>query len=66
MKLTKNIGDKNRVVRMIAGLVLLIISVYKFNDPTWIIGIAIGLLLIFEGAYGWCIWHGIRETNDSW
>jgi hypothetical protein len=63
-KLEKNIGTRSRIVRLILGFVLAGISLYR-HEPWSIIGIIIGLILIFEGAYGWCIYNHIRGMKDK-
>lgn len=63
MKLEKNIGPKNRIARLIAGLILISASLYYSNNWS-IIGDILGAILVLESIFSYCIIHGIRGTKD--
>lgn len=63
MKLEKNIGPKNRIARLIAGMILIIVSIYYPNNLSTI-GIVLGVIFLAEALLSYCIIHGIRGTKD--
>lgn len=54
MAMKKNVGTVDRVVRIIAGLVLFVIGIQAQNP--WVMGILIvvGVLLLLTGVIGYC------------
>ena len=55
----KNIGTKDRLVRLSLALILLILA-WLFHS--WII-LAIGLFVLYEAAAGWCIYYYLTGKN---
>lgn len=66
MKCDRNIGSKNRIARLIAGVAAFFITFFYFDSGSIItyIGIVLGIILVLETASARCVWHAIRETND--
>ena len=65
--MTKNIGPKNRAVRAISGIALIIIAVYLFlqnNLPVAIAVGAIGALGLAEALTSYCVLNGILNRKD--
>lgn len=50
MTMTKNVGKIDKVIRLTAGVVLIIVGLLTQN---WIIGI-IGLIPLLTGIFSWC------------
>lgn len=62
----QNIGPANRVIRLVAGLIVLLVSYLNlYSSPVWFAGIIVGLFLVFESLSGWCVWHGLRGSEDK-
>jgi hypothetical protein len=61
-----NIGPKNRVARLIAAALLFAIAglYYDLSNPWVWVAIALGLVMVFEGLFSYCIFHGLRGTKD--
>ena len=64
MKFEKNIGPINRTGRMAIGVLLAILSFYYLQMPWQLIGTGLGILMIVEGIFGFCVWHTYRGTKD--
>jgi len=65
MKFDKNIGPKNRTARLLTGIILILFSLTFMNLGVLpLIGIAVGIILILEAVFSFCIVHGIRGTKD--
>ena len=65
MKFEKNIGPKNRTARLLAGIILILFSLTFMNRGILqVVGIAVGIILILEAVFSFCIVHGIRGTKD--
>lgn len=65
MKLKKNIGPKNRIARLVAGLLLVLAGLFYLDQSNLsLAGIALGIILILEAAFSFCVVHGIRGTKD--
>jgi len=61
--MTKNVGKVDRIIRIIAGIVIIIIGVIT---GSWL-G-AIGLIPIITGAIGWCPLYcplGIKTCSND-
>ena len=61
-----NIGKKNRYMRGVLGLILLIASliVFRLNFPiSFVLGI-LGIVMISEAYFGYCVIHGIHKSKD--
>lgn len=70
-----NIGPKNRVSRVLFGLIVLIASVYASAYlkglllPRWtqfilIIPLYVAFLGIWQGLFGFCVMHASKGTYD--
>ena len=60
-----NIGPKNRTARLLTGIILILFSLTFMNLGVLpLIGIAVGIILILEAVFSFCIVHGIRGTKD--
>ncbi len=61
----KNIGPKNRLSRIVAGVILIIVALYiGFSDPiSWPIAV-IGAIALLEGLFSYCVVHGAKGTCD--
>ncbi len=61
----KNIRTANRVIRIIAGLVLLIISLQAgFFDVLLTVLLLIGIILIVTGILGYCPLYSIIKKSQ--
>ena len=57
--MNKNIGRKDRVARMLIGVVLIILSI-TFGSPTMAI---VGAFTLYEAAAGWCAFYQLIGIN---
>ncbi|MFA4820065.1 MAG: YgaP-like transmembrane domain [Candidatus Aenigmatarchaeota archaeon] len=66
MKFKKNIGPKNRIARLVAGIILILLSLIYFdaNKILSAVGIILGIIFLLEAAFSYCLLHGIRGTKD--
>lgn len=62
----RNIGPKNRIARLVAGIVLIVLGLLYLNQNQIAspVAIVVGIVLILEAAFAYCIVHGIRGTKD--
>lgn len=58
-KMNKNIGDTDRLVRVVLGIVLLILSYYYGSLILFIIA----LFLFFEAWKRWCVLYQLLGKN---
>jgi hypothetical protein len=58
----KNIGKKDRLIRLIAGIVLLFIAYFISNWFGVLIGL-IGVFCIFQAAVSWCVVYQYLGKN---
>lgn len=66
MKFRKNIGTKNRIARLVAGIVLVVLGLMYLSQsqiPS-IIGIVLGVIFLLEAAFSYCIVHDVRGAKD--
>lgn len=60
MKISKNIGSSDRIIRLIIALLLLVLAYWK---TSWII-FALALFVLFESLVGWCVLYQILGKNS--
>ncbi len=61
----KNIGPKNRLSRIIIGLVIIAIALHigLSNVISWPI-VVVGIVVLLEGLFSYCVVHGAKGTCD--
>ncbi|HEY4832329.1 MAG TPA: DUF2892 domain-containing protein [Waddliaceae bacterium] len=55
----KNIGTKDRFIRLSLALILLMLA---WLSHSWII-LAVGLFVLYEAAASWCIYYQLTGKN---
>ena len=63
MKIKKNIGAVDRVIRIVMGIVLLILAFFSAGWSAVILAVA-GLFCLFEGAVSWCVLYQLLGKNS--
>lgn len=56
----RNMGTADRLIRFILAIFLFLLAYWK---SSWIL-FAIGLFVLFESAYGWCLMYQILGKNS--
>jgi hypothetical protein len=60
MKLKKNIGTVDRLIRLTIGILLLAFAYFKMS---WI-AFAFGLFTLFEACFSWCILYQLLGKSS--
>jgi hypothetical protein len=60
----KNIGTRDRIVRLIIGIACIVVAFVVMNLLAWkIVLIVIGVFCIYEALASWCLWYRIIGKN---
>lgn len=60
MKLNRNIGTADRLVRLSIAILLFLLAYFL---KSWI-ALLLGLFTLFEAAYGWCVMYQILGKSS--
>lgn len=59
----KNVGKEDRIIRLVAGVIVAIISQNQLTPPLQYLGFLIAIILLFTGAIGSCTLYTILKIN---
>ena len=68
MNLIANVGSLDKIVRIVAGLVLVVIALLKLDGSATLIALAVGVVLIVTAVINFCPLYrilGLRTTKPS-
>jgi hypothetical protein len=61
----KNVGKEDRIIRLVAGVIVAIISQSQLTPPTQYVGFLIAIILLFTGAIGSCTLYTLLRINTK-
>lgn len=61
--MSKNIGTKDRLIRLILGIFSLIGAYAAQEKILMIVLVAFGLFCIFQATFSWCAWYALLGKN---
>jgi len=61
----KNVGTVDRIVRVILGIVLILVSALYMATPLLYLGALIGVILIGRGVFGTCGIYSLLGINTA-
>jgi hypothetical protein len=59
----KNIGTRDRLFRLILGIICFIGAYFLKNNTFQIALVFIGLFCIFQATFSWCAWYALIGKN---
>jgi uncharacterized membrane protein HdeD (DUF308 family) len=59
----KNIGTKDRIARLILGIILIILAFFTANISIKILLSVIAIVAIFQAAVSWCVLYSLLGKN---
>ena len=59
----KNIGKKDRLVRLILGIICFAAAYFSKNDISQILLVAAGIFCVFQATFSWCAWYSFIGKN---
>ncbi|GIW64393.1 MAG: hypothetical protein KatS3mg092_0326 [Patescibacteria group bacterium] len=62
MKIKQNVGDLDKKVRIILGVITVFLATQVADWPRWVL-LAVGLILIATGLIGFCGLYSLFEIN---
>ncbi len=68
MNLIANVGSLDKIVRIVAGLALVVIALLKLDGSATLIALAVGVVLIVTAVINFCPLYrilGLRTTKPS-
>ncbi|HEY8531911.1 MAG TPA: DUF2892 domain-containing protein [Limnochorda sp.] len=61
----QNVGKTDRILRVLAGLILALIAFFVFDGTARMITAVIGAVLILTGGVGYCPLYGIFRRGTA-
>ena len=68
MNLIANVGSLDKIVRIVAGLALVVIALLKLDGSATLVALAVGVVLIVTAVINFCPLYrilGLRTTKPS-